>query len=61
VGARFGISFLESKNYKFWDTSGDPTRLAVRIRPTGVKSYVVFARLDSSRRLVMLTSAVLAR
>ena len=30
-----------AKKYTVWDTTGDPTGLGVRIRPTGVKTYVV--------------------
>jgi hypothetical protein len=45
----------ESKKYTVWDTTADPTGLGVRIRPTGVKTYVVRARPRPTDRQIMVT------
>ena len=29
-----------NRKYTVWDTTGDPTGLAVRVRSTGIKTYV---------------------
>src|SRR5262249_40001062 len=43
------------KKYTVWDTSGDPSGFAVRVRTSGAKTYVVIARPDKARRQVMVT------
>jgi len=45
----------EAKKYSVWDTVGDPTGLGVRIRPSGVKTYVVRARPRPTDRQIMVT------
>jgi Arm DNA-binding domain len=44
-----------AKKYTVWDTTADPTGLGVRIRPTGVKTYVVRARPRPTDRQIMVT------
>jgi hypothetical protein len=44
-----------AKKYTVWDTTGDPTGLGVRIRSTGVKTYVVLARPRPTDRQIMVT------
>ena len=45
----------EEKKFTVWDTAQDPTGLGVRVRPTGVKTYVVLARPNRAERQVMVT------
>jgi hypothetical protein len=45
----------EAKKKTYWDTAQDPTGLGVRVRPTGVKTYVVLARPNRAERQVMVT------
>ena len=44
-----------AKKYTVWDTTGDPTGLAVRVRPTGIKTYVLIARPRPTDRQIMVT------
>lgn len=44
-----------NRKYTVWDTAADPTGLGVRIRPTGIKTYVVLARPQHAGRQVMVT------
>jgi Arm domain-containing DNA-binding protein len=44
-----------AKKYTVWDTTADPTGLGIRVRPTGVKTYVVRARPRPTDRQIMVT------
>jgi hypothetical protein len=50
-----GLPPNPAKKYSVWDTTADPTGLGVRVRPTGVKTYVVRARPHPAARQIMVT------
>jgi integrase len=45
----------EDRKYTVWDTAQDPTGLGLRVRPSGIKTFVLLARPHNSHGQVMVT------